>query len=386
MENNIQSILFITPFYGHTGSEVALFNIVENWPSNNDRLAVATIYEKGVLAKKNKANIIHYCFDNFFPIRKNFILRFFYSIANRLRKINFHRDFLDYVVNDFRPDIVVLNTLIMSEYLCYFEKRDIQIILYVHEMDWTFSHFNAEQLKSIVTIPHKIFCCSESSKKGFEMLGRNKQINTVYPGIDFSCIDITKNRNEVCFELGIPVNSIIIGMSGSLDYNKDPQSFVQTAALLLTKNSSYFFVWIGGELSTGDAYFAQQLASSAGISDKILFTGQLQDENYYNLLRAIDCFFLTSRFDSFPLVMLEASYLKKPIVGFNSGGITEFIKEGTGRIISYRNIITAADEIHAYLEGRDNFKPDLALQEAMKFNAVASGLHFYQFVNNNSCG
>lgn len=377
----MRSVLFLTPFYGYTGSEVALFNIVENWPAASDRLAVATMFEKGVLAKENKESISHYCYDSFAPAPQNFFSKAFYSVANRLHKINYRTAFLDYVINDFQPDTVVLNTLIMSEYLSFFKDKGIQTILYVHEMDWTFSHFSAEQLRSIVALPDKVFCCSEASRSGFELLGRNKRISTVYPGIDFARISITKDRNTVCSELGIPVNSIIIGMSGSLDNNKDPKIFVETAVRLLRKNPDYFFIWIGGKLSTGDAYYAQQLALFYGISDKVLFTGQLQAEDYYNSLQAVDCFFLTSLFDSFPLVMLEASYLKKPIVGFNSGGIAEFIQDGTGKIISRRDVVTAADEIHAYLQNRVCFKPDLALQKASNYSAVASGFHFHQSLN-----
>jgi glycosyltransferase involved in cell wall biosynthesis len=336
------------------------------------------MFEKGVLAKENKKCISHYSYDSFVPAPKNFFSKAFYFIANKLRKINYQMAFLDYVINDFQPDTVVLNTLIMSEYLPFFKDKGIETVLYVHEMDWTFSHFSAEELRSIVSLPDKVFCCSEASRSGFEMLGRNKRISTVYPGIDFARISITKDRNKVVAELGIPVNSIVIGMSGSLDNNKNPKIFVQTAARLLTKNPAYFFVWIGGKQSTGDSYYAQQLALSYGIADKILFTGQLQAEDYYNCLQAVDCFFLTSRFDSFPLVMLEASYLKKPIVGFNSGGIAEFILDGTGMIISRRDVVTAADEIHAYLQNRESFKPDLALQEAKMYSAAASGLHFHQ--------
>jgi glycosyltransferase involved in cell wall biosynthesis len=381
VKSNTQSILFLTPFYGYTGSEVALFNIVENWPAKSDLLAVAIMSEKGLLAKENKESISHYCYDTFAPAPRNIFSKVFYSISKSLQKINYRTAFLDYVINDFQPDTVVLNTLIMSEYLSFFKEKGIETVLYVHEMDWTFSHFTAEQLKSIVQLPSKVFCCSQASRNGFELLGRIKKIETVYPGIDFTRIITTKDRNTVCSEFQIPVRSIIIGMSGSLDRNKDPRIFVETAVRLLRKNPDYFFVWIGGKLSTGDTYYAQQLALFYGISDKVLFTGQLQAQAYYNCLQAVDCFFLTSQFDSFPLVMLEATYLKKPVIGFNSGGISEFIQEGTGIVISSRNADTAANEIHAYLQKPKAFNPDLALQNASMYTASTSGFHFHQSLN-----
>ena len=46
---------------------------------------------------------------------------------------------------------------------------------------------------------------------------------------------------------------------------------------------------------------------------------------------------LTAKEDPFPLVMMEAAYLGKPIVGYNSGGISEFIQEGMGKSIDSFN-------------------------------------------------
>jgi glycosyltransferase involved in cell wall biosynthesis len=61
-----------------------------------------------------------------------------------------------------------------------------------------------------------------------------------------------------------------------------------------------------------------------------------------------DGFLLTSRQDPFPLVMIEAAYLGKPIVSFPSGGVSEFILDGMGAItedISVRQLVAKMRKI-----------------------------------------
>ena len=53
----------------------------------------------------------------------------------------------------------------------------------------------------------------------------------------------------------------------------------------------------------------------------MLFLGEI--ENPYPLFDRMDVFTVTSRADPFPLVVLEAMALGKPVVGFAEGGVPE---------------------------------------------------------------
>jgi L-malate glycosyltransferase len=59
-----------------------------------------------------------------------------------------------------------------------------------------------------------------------------------------------------------------------------------------------------------------------------------QSAAYYDYLNLADGFVLTSREDPFPLVMIEAAWLGKPIVAFNSGGVSEFVQPGMGTVVN----------------------------------------------------
>lgn len=385
MENNVGSVLFLTPFFGYSGSEVALYNIVHHWPDTSQKLSVAH-FGKGELATITNTSVTIFNFKDYYNKKNTLVSRIARFIFRHKEIPNYSHSFLKEITEKTKPDVIVLNTLIMTEHLCYLEKLQIPLVLYVHEMDWTFSHFTRSQLVGMSTIPHLVICCSKASKKGFAALAGTSNIKLAYPGVAFDKIKITKTKAEVYDELGIPMNSTLIAMSGSIDRNKDPQVFVRTASALIRQHPSCYFIWIGGNKNSGDAYYAELTAKTLGIDGKLIFTGQLSHEVYYNYLHSIDYFFLTSVFDSFPLVMLEAAYLKKPIISFNSGGISEFIEPNTGLILQSRNSEKAAAEIYEYIRHtQELFDQDKAKANALQYSAQQSAIHFQQAICSSLC-
>ncbi len=73
-----------------------------------------------------------------------------------------------------------------------------------------------------------------------------------------------------------------------------------------------------------------------------------------HLYSLADIVILPSRTDSFPYVMLEAGTFKKPFVGGNTGGISEFIEDGkNGLLVDPENPERLADKIIYLLNNPD---------------------------------
>jgi len=94
------------------------------------------------------------------------------------------------------------------------------------------------------------------------------------------------------------------------------------------------FVLIGGThrfVICGDgpdlaAY--QEMAHQLGISDRVKYTGWIKENDRSKYLANTKVVVFPSIGpESFGLVGLEAMYHKKPIVGFNSGGVSEWLKD-----------------------------------------------------------
>lgn len=89
------------------------------------------------------------------------------------------------------------------------------------------------------------------------------------------------------------------------------------------------FLWIGWVPNDTLTQVLLRELAIFGLEDCVRFLGE--KENPYPLLNACDVFCLPSRIDSFPLTMLEAAALAKPVVCFaRSGGAAEFCALGGG--------------------------------------------------------
>ena len=71
----------------------------------------------------------------------------------------------------------------------------------------------------------------------------------------------------------------------------------------------------------------KKLAVSSKIK-KIEFTGSLSQEQVKNWMKKCWCFVLPSLSEGLGLVLLEAASLSKPLIGSNTGGISEIIIDG----------------------------------------------------------
>ncbi|MRR24373.1 glycosyltransferase, partial [bacterium] len=68
-----------------------------------------------------------------------------------------------------------------------------------------------------------------------------------------------------------------------------------------------------------------------GILDKVIFAGFREDA--IDLLNMMDVFAMTSLHEGVPMVLLEAMFLKKPIVSTAVGGIPEIISNNENGIL-----------------------------------------------------
>ena len=79
-------------------------------------------------------------------------------------------------------------------------------------------------------------------------------------------------------------------------------------------------------------------------------------------------FLLTSRQDPFPLVMIEAALLGKPIVSFPSGGVSEFVKEGMGIVTQDISIKQMVKAIRSIMRGETVTSSEKSNEVASRFN------------------
>ena len=93
---------------------------------------------------------------------------------------------------------------------------------------------------------------------------------------------------------------------------------------LLSKLDSQFHLTLLGEGEEEEKL--KQLAKELKIEDRVSFLGF--QPNPYQYMQQADIFLLTSRYEAFPNVLLEANYCGLPIVAFDcSGGVGEIVED-----------------------------------------------------------
>lgn len=154
-------------------------------------------------------------------------------------------------------------------------------------------------------------------------VGKAEQFVVVHTGINafsgYQVVDV----DALKIELGIPAGVPIIGSVGRLSRQKSPLDFVRVAAATLKSAPDAHFLWAGsGPLALDVRNLSQEL----GIETSIHWLGQRKDVP--SLLKILDVFLLTSCWEGFPLVILEAMAAGVPVVATDIFGTREAVLQG----------------------------------------------------------
>jgi glycosyltransferase involved in cell wall biosynthesis len=154
-------------------------------------------------------------------------------------------------------------------------------------------------------------------------IGSDSLFVVIHTGIDPQPFRVPINVPQQKKNLEIPLAAPIVGSVGRLNNQKSPLDFIRMAAVVHQHQPDVNFIWVGtGPL---DAH-ARAMTQEMGLSRVFHFLGQRQDVPA--LLHIMDCLVLPSRWEGFPLVVLEALAADVPVVATDISGTREAIEHG----------------------------------------------------------
>lgn len=158
-------------------------------------------------------------------------------------------------------------------------------------------------------------------------------------------------------------NNQIISI-GRLEPVKDFYTLILIFSVLVKKHPDLKLKIIG---DGSQKYILNKLILQCGLQDKVTLTGKLNEEEIKTELLKSDVFVLTSKSESFSLVLCEAMNYGVPCVAFDVDvGPREIIEEGlTGFLIEDRNIDLMVSKISLLLD-------DFNLRKKMSDNQIKS--------------
>jgi glycogen synthase len=154
-------------------------------------------------------------------------------------------------------------------------------------------------------------------------------------GLGIDPLDLDGGESER-FKERFGAGSPIVTAIGPLTRDKGAQQLVMAANKVRAAGYPVTLVLAGPPMTDFEQFWA---ALTDVEKQHVLRLGPVVGDAKRDLLAATDILALPSRTDSFGIVLLEAWYYAKPVVGANAGGIPGLIDDGeNGRLVTYDDV------------------------------------------------
>ncbi|WBA17130.1 glycosyltransferase [Salinivibrio kushneri] len=254
-------------------------------------------------------------------------------------------------------EFVYLNTVVSGKLFNIVEQHDIKltgsIVTHIHEMEKILAEFDDEMQLILEKTELYISASPASSKTLTEKYKIPESLVTTVPAFINPVAELDKTsqelRQQVRDQFGIAQDAFVVTGCGTLYWRKGADIFIETARCVRALTSQKIaFIWIG------DGPDRDELEASLTEEDREYITFIGNHKNANELSAMADVFYMSSREDPFPLVVLEAAQHAIPAICFDEAtGITEFVKYNSGTIIDKINPQEAANTVVNYLENSD---------------------------------
>lgn len=306
MTGNAAKILFLTPSLSNTGSEVLLFQFINHLAG---RYQISVIcFGKGVLSSRLDPRIKVHIQDLTTPK----------TLAGKLRRrITIHLT-TPLLFARYKHYHWYVNTIALPLPLQFAAEHGVHHTVHVHELKHMYGLLDQQQFQRLIHSKRAIIANSEISAKHLTEAGRAGNIRIVKPFIDLGLFEkFRQPSGPVSQENGWV-------MAGSIDANKNPALFVAIAQASVKAQSNMRFTWLYQNISD-QTMFDDLNQTIAAQNLPLRFVRTADYNGYLQQFSAARGLILTSNFESFSLVTLEALALGLPMVLTDCGGVREIL-------------------------------------------------------------
>jgi glycosyltransferase involved in cell wall biosynthesis len=170
-----------------------------------------------------------------------------------------------------------------------------------------------------------------------KLLIRPERVHLVNCGFDVAAFDALPSKPLVERRPG----EILIGNAGRLTPQKGQKLLIDIAARLKDQPIPFRVLIAGtGEIEAE----LKEYANERGVEEHVQFLGFVSDMKSFH--QTIDIFALTSLWEGFCYVQIEAMVLKRPVIAWNVSSIPEVVTDGeTGYLCTVSNTDEFADRL-----------------------------------------
>ncbi|PMD94188.1 hypothetical protein BWI97_17295 [Siphonobacter sp. BAB-5405] len=282
------------------------------------------------------------------------------KVSRLLNRKTFHDQVLQDIQNE-GFDLIVSNTITNGDLLNLLRPLvSCPIVTYAHEMPMGISMYtDPSSFNQTLRHTSQYWACSQAQRLVYiERFGISPESIAVLPSLlpdgAWDLQPSAEATQQIRQLLDLPEQALLVGAVGTFDWRKGIDVFVQLAR---QSTPNTHFVWVGGHEHQVEYHMITEDLRRLGLSDRVHLIPH--SDRPFDFMATFDVFVLTSREEPYPLVVLEAALLAKPIVCFaQSGGAPDFVESDAGFVADYLDTQMMSQQITQLLG-------DPALREAM---------------------
>ena len=179
---------------------------------------------------------------------------------------------------------------------------------------------------------HVIVSVSErGTREGLDAgIGRPDQYRLIRSGIPLDRFGPdAAARERMRRQLNVGPEDLVVGSVGRISPQKNPEDFLRLASRCDAGGRKIHWLYVGDGSLRAEV---EAETRAAGLQDRVRWLGLRRD--IPDLLRAMDLFVLTSRWEGLPRVVPQALFTGIPVACYSVAGIREIVRPGENGVLA----------------------------------------------------
>lgn len=234
------------------------------------------------------------------------------------------------------------------------------LIIYIHGTELNNYDFKKSinlLYKFIIKKADIVISNSEFTKKlAIAKGGNEKNIKVVNLGANISKFYPQNTKAIICKKHNIEFENTILLTISHLIKRKGHELVLLSLSRIIKINNKVHYIIVGqGEYQKE----LQKIVIDLNLKQYVTFAGYVDDEIIPQYMNACDIFVMPNRqvdidFEGFGIVYLEANACCKPVIGGNSGGVTDaIINKNTGLLVDPNNVRDLEEKIRLLIDDKE---------------------------------
>lgn len=225
-----------------------------------------------------------------------------------------------------KPDIIHAHNFLYAGIIAEFlkEKYGVNYIITEHSSSFVRNKLSNQKIKVIETSSKNALKVTAVSSSFQNIL---KQYTKIEVGLLPNIVDSFFFQKD--FQKKVIDDYIFLHIA-SLDKNKNQELLIRSFQKL-TKFNDKIYLHIAG-----DGYmreYLENLVKELSIEKRVNFLGQISQERVRDEMMKSDCFVLSSNFETFGVVLIEALACGLPLIATKCGGPEDIVNDGNGLLV-----------------------------------------------------